>query len=57
MVDGMNASRYENAGKAEANGYELELNHRFNQNMSAFLNYTYQNSRIKECVKDSEKIS
>lgn len=55
MVDGMNASRYENAGKAEANGYELELNHRFNQNMSAFLNYTYQNSRIKECVKDSEK--
>lgn len=48
VVDGMNATCYQNAGEAEAKGFELELNHNFDDKWSAFLNYTYQNPVIKK---------
>ena len=54
-VDGMEASCYQNAGEAEAKGFELELNHKFDDKWSAFLNYTYQNPVIKKALKANEK--
>lgn len=54
-VDGMNATCYQNAGEAEAKGFELELNHNFDDKWSAFLNYTYQNPVIKKALKATEK--
>lgn len=54
-VDGMEASCYQNAGEAEAKGFELELNHKFDDKWSAFLNYTYQNPVIKKALKATEK--
>lgn len=55
VVDGMNATCYQNAGEAEAKGFELELNHNFDDKWSAFLNYTYQNPVIKKALKATEK--
>lgn len=55
VVDGMNATCYHNAGEAEAKGFELELNHNFDDKWSAFLNYTYQNPVIKKALKATEK--
>lgn len=55
VVDGMNATCYQNAGEAEAKGFELELNHKFDDKWSAFLNYTYQNPVIKKALKANEK--
>ena len=55
VVDGMNATCYQNAGEAEAKGFELELNHSFDDKWSAFLNYTYQNPVIKKALKATEK--
>lgn len=55
VVDGMNATCYQNAGEAEAKGFELELNHNFDDKWSAFLNYTYQNPVIKKALKETEK--
>ena len=55
VVDGMNATCYQNAGEAEAKGVELELNHNFDDKWSAFLNYTYQNPVIKKALKATEK--
>lgn len=55
VVDGMNATCYQNAGEAEAKGFELELNHKFDDKWSAFLNYTYQNPVIKKALKATEK--
>lgn len=55
VVDGMNATCYQNAGEAEAKGFELELNHNFDYKWSAFLNYTYQNPVIKKALKATEK--
>lgn len=55
VVDGMNATCYQNAGEAEAKGFELELNHNFDAKWSAFLNYTYQNPVIKKALKATEK--
>ncbi len=54
-VDGMNATCYQNAGEAEAKGFELELNHNFDDKWSAFLNYTYQNPVIKKALNATEK--
>lgn len=54
-VDGMNATCYQNAGEAEAKGFELELNHNFDDKWSAFLNYTYQNPVIKKALNVTEK--
>ena len=51
----MNATCYQNAGEAEAKGFELELNHNFDDKWSAFLNYTYQNPVIKKALKATEK--
>lgn len=55
VLDGMNATCYQNAGEAEAKGFELELNHNFDDKWSAFLNYTYQNPVIKKALKATEK--
>lgn len=55
VVDGMNATCYQNAGEAEAKGFELELNHNFDDKWSTFLNYTYQNPVIKKALKATEK--
>lgn len=55
VVDGMNATCYQNAGEAEAKGFELELNHNFDDKWSAFLNYTYQNPVIKKALNATEK--
>lgn len=55
VVDSMNATCYQNAGEAEAKGFELELNHNFDDKWSAFLNYTYQNPVIKKALKATEK--
>lgn len=55
VVDGMNATCYQNAGEVEAKGFELELNHNFDDKWSAFLNYTYQNPVIKKALKATEK--
>ena len=55
IVDGMNATCYQNAGEAEVKGFEVELNHNFNDKFSGFLNYTYQSPIIKQALKASEK--
>lgn len=55
VVDGMDATCYQNAGEAEAKGFELELNHNFDDKWSAFLNYTYQNPVIKKALNATEK--
>ena len=55
VVDGMNATCYQNAGEAEAKGFELELNHNFDDKWSAFLNYTYHNPVIIKALMATEK--
>ncbi|MBP2657206.1 MAG: TonB-dependent receptor [Firmicutes bacterium] len=41
-------TRYENVGRAEANGFEIEYKQRLSNQWSGFANYTYQNPVIKE---------
>ncbi len=48
--------RVENAGSATTDGIELELEHRFSQKWSGFLNYVYQNSKIDECTTNDKAI-
>lgn len=47
-------SRYENAGKADAKGFEIELNHDFSEKYTGFLNYTYQDAKIKDAPTAKE---
>ena len=51
IVDGLNETRYENAGSATAKGFEIELNHNFSSQLSAFMNYTYQNPQVSNINK------
>ncbi|MBQ5346001.1 MAG: TonB-dependent receptor [Acidaminococcaceae bacterium] len=55
IVDGMNATRYENAGRAETNGFELEYNQKIGKNLAVFANYTYQNPQIKKATSPSDE--
>jgi outer membrane cobalamin receptor len=39
---------WENIGKARIQGFEAEMNHRFDDHYSAFVSYTYADSEIRE---------
>lgn len=47
-INSSNESTYINAGKAEANGFEIEYREQVSNNLSCFANYTYQHSVIKD---------
>lgn len=46
--------RVENAGSANTNGIEIDVNHRFNDMWSLFVNYAYQNSKIDHSSANPE---
>lgn len=55
IVDGMNATCYENAGEAKVKGFEIELSQKLGKHWAGFVNYTYQNPLITKALKASEE--
>ncbi len=43
--DGTLKSMYQNGAEATRKGIELDVNHKFNDNLSAYLNYTWQDAK------------
>ena len=40
--------KYENYGKEKRRGLELEINHKFNDQFSSYLNYAWQNGKVEQ---------
>ncbi len=46
-----------NAGKAKSKGFEVQLNHEFNKNLSWFANYTFMDTDVKNNVDPAQNNS